>query len=719
MPIERKQRKLFTRAPPTLTRVEKRSSPFFPLPLPTFSGHSSFVVGGAVRDALLGIRPKDWDVLTTAGPTEISKIIKRATFPLPSSYSPPPPLLSPSSSPPRSNNGDASSFPSSSPPWSVKAWVRVVGARFPVAIVKLRGVVVEVSTLPGAEEEAAAAAEGGGIERSGENESESDVKTSSSSSSLSRSTLPPTLFSALSSNALRRDFTVNALYFDPGTGALHDPTGLGVADALSAKAVRVASALGPSHSFLEDPARGIRAIRLASRARLKLTPAVEAALVSVVVAGGDRSSSSSSSSSSSNLPPSPLLTQVPASRRAHELAALFAHGGSRRALALLWRYGLLDLLLPEHARWLEEARVPRKSGWRNRKRAAEVEGRGEEEGGGEEENDNGDDDGDDDGDGDGGGEGSGTEADSSAKEAATLIPPRLCSNEGETGETKTSPPPPPPPPRLRSLPGVESLAALDVAASASFPAPPALWAAALAMPLVASAALAEEENRRRRRIGGAGLGISDDEDESGGKESVGDESVGDESVGDESVGDESVGDESVGDESGLYLGRPLPSLSTSAPLPSLRRFRALVHAAVESMGGGGHHHVPRAVRAGAEALILRAAAAELDEAEKEKEERKRGGKRETKASLGGGACTRTRRQQSLQGGSRKEVWATVLSGAGKWVAISEGVEGGWGGERDRRGGGGGEKLNLETTTTTKKSVGVVGGEARAAARKKK
>ena len=383
---------------------------------------------------------------------------------------------------------------------------------------------------------------------------------------------------------------------------------------------------------------------------------------------------------------------MPASRRAHELAALFAHGSSRSALALLWRYGLLDLLLPEHARWLAEARVPRRSAWKKRGGAGAGGGRGED--GDEEEDDEGTDD-------EGSSGGGGGEAGPS--EAASLPPrprePREGEDDAPRGDNASAsaasasprPPPPPPPLRLRSLPGVDSLAALDVAASPSCPAPPALWAAALAMPLVASAALSEEAKRERRRRRGrrASGGQEGEEEDEGDGEEEGDE---------EEAG--AFGDDEVGDPGGSS-GDPFPS----APrLPHLRRFRSLVHAAVETMGAGGHHHVPRAVRAGAEALILRAAAAELGH--------------EAEALAAGGASVRTRRQRGGRAEGR-DVWATVLAGAGRWAAIAEGGVGELGGGGGGSGGnGGGGEASKEKSAASKKKQSA-GSRARASSAGKK
>ena len=143
------------------------------------------------------------------------------------------------------------------------------------------------------------------------------------------------------------------------------------------------------------------------------------------------------------------------------------------------------------------------------------------------------------------------------------------------------------------------------------------------------------------------------------------------------------------------------------------------------MGAGGHHHVPRAVRGGAEALILRAAAAELAELEERRKMGKGGREGKGEKRLRGNASFQTLRQQSGQqgkaGGGGKDVWATVLAGAGRWAAIAEGM----GDEEEgsgvgASGGGGGETLRKKGAAVNRKKTSV-GSRARApsAARKKR
>tara|TARA_R110002096_G_scaffold182321_4_gene360041 strand:- start:686 stop:2014 length:1329 start_codon:yes stop_codon:yes gene_type:complete len=124
-------------------------------------------------------------------------------------------------------------------------------------------------------------------------------------------------------DAQRRDFTVNALYYDPEAGELLDPVG-GQAD-LGAKVLR---AIGePAVRFREDPLRLLRLVRFAASADLQIDPATAEA---AKACAGDAASLS-------------------AERVYGELTNAFTGRGRGRALGLLVELGLADVLLPEIA----------------------------------------------------------------------------------------------------------------------------------------------------------------------------------------------------------------------------------------------------------------------------------------------------------------------------------------------------------------------------------
>ena len=124
-------------------------------------------------------------------------------------------------------------------------------------------------------------------------------------------------------DALRRDFTCNALYLDLRNGALIDPTG-GLAD-LRARTLR---AIGePARRFAEDSLRLLRAVRFAARCGLRLHPDTQAA----AVAAG------------------PSLASLSPERTFAELTDAFTSRGRGAALHLLVELGFADVVLPEVA----------------------------------------------------------------------------------------------------------------------------------------------------------------------------------------------------------------------------------------------------------------------------------------------------------------------------------------------------------------------------------
>ena len=155
------------------------------------AGFKAFIVGGAVRDLLLGITPKDFDLATDATPEQVKPLFRRAF---------------------------------------------IIGRRFRLVNVLAGPETIEVSTFRSRQTGDDAADEHGRL-------------------------LSDNVFGSQAQDALRRDFTINALYFDPTTEEVWDYVG-GVADV---KARRIRLIGDPVTRFREDPVRMLRAARLAAK----------------------------------------------------------------------------------------------------------------------------------------------------------------------------------------------------------------------------------------------------------------------------------------------------------------------------------------------------------------------------------------------------------------------------------------------------------------------
>ncbi len=158
------------------------------------AGYLAFVVGGAARDLLLGIRPKDFDVATNATPDEVRSVFRRS---------------------------------------------RIIGRRFQIVHVLCGAETVEVSTF-----RAHFAREG-----------ESDHRDEHGRM------LSDNIFGTQAEDALRRDFTANALFYDPVKEELWDYVH-GLKDL---KAKRLVMIGDPATRYREDPVRMLRAARLAAK----------------------------------------------------------------------------------------------------------------------------------------------------------------------------------------------------------------------------------------------------------------------------------------------------------------------------------------------------------------------------------------------------------------------------------------------------------------------
>lgn len=212
------------------------------------AGHRALLAGGCVRDRLLGVAPKDFDVATGAAPAQVIAI-----------------------------------FPRTAPVGLAFGSVLVLTDAGPVEVTTFR---TDGPYLDGRRPSAIAPADERG-------------------------------------DALRRDFTINALFLDPSTDAVIDHVG-GRAD-LDAGVVRTVGA--PEDRFAEDYLRMLRAVRFAARLDFTLDPAARAAIRTLA----------------------PKIRTISAERVRDELLKMLTEGGAHRAFRLLDETGLLAEVLPEIA----------------------------------------------------------------------------------------------------------------------------------------------------------------------------------------------------------------------------------------------------------------------------------------------------------------------------------------------------------------------------------
>ncbi|NCF33714.1 MAG: polynucleotide adenylyltransferase PcnB [Proteobacteria bacterium] len=164
------------------------------------NGYTALLVGGCIRDALCGMRPKDFDVATDAPLDEVKRIFRRS---------------------------------------------RIVGRRFPIAHVRYGRNLIEVSTF---------------------RQSVSDNIEHDDQGMILRDQA----FGTLQEDAFRRDFSINALYFDPNSREIIDY--VGGLDDLAAGRVNLIG--DPAVRLAEDPVRMLRAVRFANKLDFNLDPQI-------------------------------------------------------------------------------------------------------------------------------------------------------------------------------------------------------------------------------------------------------------------------------------------------------------------------------------------------------------------------------------------------------------------------------------------------------------
>ncbi len=217
------------------------------------AGFSAYLVGGCVRDLLLGREPKDFDVVTNAKPEEVHQLFRSALL---------------------------------------------IGRRFRLVHVRFSGEIIEVATFR----------QGGFVQDEDEHRNEHGMLVRDNQ------------YGTLNDDVIRRDFTVNSLYYNIADFSVVDFMG-GMQD-LQAGVLRIIG--DPLTRFREDPVRILRAIRFAAKLSFSIEPATAAAIPQT--AG--------------------LLAHVSPARLFDEVIKLLSGGYGQETFALLRHQNLLKYLFP-------------------------------------------------------------------------------------------------------------------------------------------------------------------------------------------------------------------------------------------------------------------------------------------------------------------------------------------------------------------------------------
>jgi len=213
--------------------------------------YTAFLVGGCVRDLLLGLKPKDFDIATAATPRQVRRLFRNS---------------------------------------------RVIGRRFRLAHVYFHDrKIIEVATFRSRDED---------VPEDGDVMIRDDNR-----------------FGTPSEDALRRDFTINQLFYDVGGSKVIDHAG-GLAD-LKRRLVRTIGE--PELRFREDPIRILRAIKFAARLDLD----IEASTLRALKKTRDD------------------IPKAAAARILEEINRFCQGGRARRSFELLFEHGIFEVILPE------------------------------------------------------------------------------------------------------------------------------------------------------------------------------------------------------------------------------------------------------------------------------------------------------------------------------------------------------------------------------------
>ncbi len=228
------------------------------------AGYQAYLVGGGVRDLLLGHSPKDFDIVTDARPEQVKKLFHNC---------------------------------------------RLIGRRFRLAHIMFGREIIEVATMRGHHDDSKA----------------SHISKKDDQSGM---ILRDNVYGTIEEDAERRDFTVNAIYYNIADYSLLDFAG-GL-DAIQNRRIEMIG--DPDARYREDPVRMLRAVRFATKLNMTIAPATEQPIRDLAH----------------------LLAGIPAARLFDEVCKLMLAGQAEANLELLRKQGLFEVLFPDLAAYLTD-----------------------------------------------------------------------------------------------------------------------------------------------------------------------------------------------------------------------------------------------------------------------------------------------------------------------------------------------------------------------------
>ncbi|WP_143441099.1 polynucleotide adenylyltransferase PcnB [Idiomarina sp. MD25a] len=239
------------------------------------SGFEAYLVGGCVRDLLLGIQPKDFDVTTNATPEQVKKLFRNC---------------------------------------------RLIGRRFRLAHIVFGRDIIEVATFRGHHKE--------DHDEATSHERKQPIAKTDEQGFLVRDNV----YGSIEEDAERRDFTVNAMYYNIADFCIYDFAG-GKKD-LDAGVLRLIG--DPEQRYREDPVRMLRAIRFATKLNMQMDKQVQDPIIEMAS----------------------LLRNIPPARLFDEFLKMFMSGKASANFDMMVQHNLFQQMFPVLKTYIKDEQSP-------------------------------------------------------------------------------------------------------------------------------------------------------------------------------------------------------------------------------------------------------------------------------------------------------------------------------------------------------------------------